>query len=156
MNRSSIAAISLGATTTVFIGVAASLLLPLAGLVAGAYFAATAVAAAGMGTAATWALGAAGAAGGLMLGRVSKPLAIWMAIGFGFVVGGITKAVGAMAGFLARFLKIKKHLPAGTLSRLKKTFHLEKLKKRFNAATGKGVNNNPAAPKTEPSSKPAL
>jgi hypothetical protein len=158
MNRSSVAAISVGTLTTLFLGVAASLLCPLAGLVAGAYFSATAVAAAGMGTVAIWALGAAGALGGLALGKISKPAAVWGAVGIGFVAGALTKAVVSIAGFLSR--AFRKRNPSssappekrpGIFDRLKSIFKSTKLKPSFDASVDKGAQND--APKPAPALK---
>ena len=75
------------------IGIACAFLCPLAGLAAGAYFTYGAVAAT-MGTAATVALTAAGAVGGLLLGRIAAPIVAIASIGLGAAVGLGVKMVG--------------------------------------------------------------
>ena len=76
------------------IGIVCAFLCPLAGLAAGAYFTYGA-AAATMGTAATIALTAAGAVGGLLLGRIAAPIVAIASIGLGAAVGLGVKLIGA-------------------------------------------------------------
>jgi len=163
MKRSDVAAISVGTVTALLIGAAASILCPLAGLVAGAYFSATAAAAAGMGVYAVWALGAAGAVGGLALGKIVKPLAVWCAIGIGLVTGALVKFVGAGFGFLSRAFKKSKSPTAETAPEKRggifvKFKNIFKLKDRFGAVADKGAKNTASspAPNNEPPLKPAL
>ncbi len=144
VNRSSTAGIGVGTLTTLFIGVTAAIVLPVAGLVLGAYFAATAATTAGMGYFAALALGAAGGIGGLALGRLSKPVAIWSAIVAGLVTGGLTKGAGVTVGFLARTFK---KATANRPRFLKNIFKGGKAKPSFDAATGKDkMNDNTPAP----------
>lgn len=76
------------------IGIVCAFLCPLAGLAAGAYVTYGAVAAT-MGTAATVALTAAGAVGGLLLGRIAAPIVAIASIGIGAAVGLGVKLIGA-------------------------------------------------------------
>jgi hypothetical protein len=76
------------------IGIACAFLCPLAGLAAGAYFTYGAVAAT-MGTAATVALTAAGAVGGMLVGRIAAPIVAIASIGLGAAVGLGVKAIGS-------------------------------------------------------------
>lgn len=76
------------------IGIVCAFLCPLAGLAAGAYLTYGAVAAT-MGTVATVALTAAGAVGGLLLGRIAAPIVAIASIGLGAAVGLGVKAIGA-------------------------------------------------------------
>ncbi|MEZ0259858.1 MAG: hypothetical protein ACAH80_02550 [Alphaproteobacteria bacterium] len=75
------------------IGIVCAFLCPLAGLAAGAYLTYGAVAAT-MGTAATVALTAAGAVGGLLLGRITAPVVAIASIGLGAAVGLGVKMIG--------------------------------------------------------------
>jgi hypothetical protein len=163
MKRSDAAAISAGTLTALIVGITGSMLCPVAGLLAGAYFSATAAAGAGMGMFAVWALGAAGAIGGLALGKLAKPLAVWTGVAAGIVMGGVTKATAVIAGFLFRFFKKDKTpaLPAapkkhtGVFSRLKGLFKLKKLKAAFDTSSDRMSRNGP--PKSAPNApKPAL
>lgn len=76
------------------IGIVCAFLCPLAGLAAGAYLTYGAVAAT-MGTAATVALTAAGAVGGLLVGRIAAPIVAIASIGLGAAVGLGVKMIGA-------------------------------------------------------------
>ena len=88
--------LALGATgLTAALGVGAALFFPLAGLVAGAYFTYGAVAAT-MGTGATVALTAAGAVGGLVLGKIARPIAMVGSVAVAGLVGGVTKMISRL------------------------------------------------------------
>jgi hypothetical protein len=154
MKRSDTAAISVGTLTALIVGITGSMLFPVAGLVAGAYFSAMAAAGAGMGLFAVWALGAAGAIGGMALGKLAKPLAVWTGVAAGIVTGGVTKASGVIAGFLSR--AFRKNKPAvlsvpseknpGIFSRLKELFKSKKLKSDFGASSGRAAQKVPPQP----------
>lgn len=94
MKRSDKAALGMGGLTVV-LGVAAAILCPLGGLIAGAYFTYGAVAAT-MGTGATIALTAAGGVGGLVLGKIALPIVGLGSIVAGTIVGSVTKAVSSL------------------------------------------------------------
>lgn len=94
MKRSDKAALGMGGLT-VGLGLAAAVLCPLGGLIAGAYFTYGAVAAT-MGTGATVALTAAGGVGGLVLGRIAAPVVAFGSIAVGTMVGGVTKAFSSL------------------------------------------------------------
>jgi|GEM_PF-1803066 len=85
--------LAIGATGfTAAVGIGAALFFPLGGLIAGAYFTYGAVAAT-MGTGATVALTAAGAVGGLVLGKIARPIAMIGSVAVAGMVGGLTKIV---------------------------------------------------------------
>ena len=94
MKRSDKAALGMGGLT-VGLGLAAAILCPIGGLIAGAYFTYGAVAAT-MGTGATVALTAAGGVGGLVLGRIAAPIVAVGSLAVGTMVGGVTKAFGSL------------------------------------------------------------
>lgn len=151
MKRSDAAAISVGTLTALVVGITGSMLFPAVGLIAGAYFSATAAFGAGLGMAAAGALGAAGAIGGLAVGKFSKPLAVWTGVALGVVLGGVTKAMGVVAGvFLRLFSRKKISSPAaaekssGIFSWMKSAF--KKLKPRFDARASRVEKNQAAAP----------
>ncbi|MCE9507308.1 MAG: hypothetical protein K8R48_03190 [Alphaproteobacteria bacterium] len=151
MKRSDAAAISVGTLTALIVGITGSMLFPVAGLMAGAYFSATAATGAGMGLFAVWALGAAGAIGGLALGKLAKPLAVWTGVAAGIVAGGVTKASGVIVGFLSR--AFGKNKPAASsvppeknvnvFSGLKGLFKSKKIKPGFDASSGRAARNKP-------------
>ena len=88
--------LALGATgLTAALGVGAALFFPLGGLIAGAYFTYGAVAAT-MGTGATVALTAAGAVGGLVLGKIARPIAMLGSVAVAGLVGGATKMISGL------------------------------------------------------------
>ena len=157
MKRSNVAAIGVGVLTT-GIGIVAAVLCPVAGLVGGAYFAASAASAASMGTGAVWVLGAAGAVGGFFLGNIAAPVVAMGAVGLGAVAGGLTKAAASSAGFFVRFVKgHKDSVPSPTkIARtLKGVFKPLHLKPGFDAAVNDNASKAEAAPKPAQSLKPA-
>ena len=88
--------LALGVTgLTAAVGVGAALFFPLAGLIAGAYFTYGAVAAT-MGTGATVALTAAGAIGGMVLGKIARPIAMVGSVAVAGIIGGMTKMVSKL------------------------------------------------------------
>ena len=89
---------------TVGIGLIAAVACPVAGVIAGGYYAATAASAAGMSTGAVWALGAAGVIGGGLLGRLAGTAVGLLSIPAGLAVGGtaalVSKLIGRAVGML--------------------------------------------------------
>jgi hypothetical protein len=80
---------------TAAVGIGCAFLCPVAGLALGAYFTYGAAAAAAMSTPAIVALTAAGAVGGLIVGRIAAPIVALASVGVGFGIAGAVKLFGA-------------------------------------------------------------
>lgn len=94
MKMSSVAGAGVGALAA-GLGLVATILTPVAGLALGGYFTYGAVAAT-MGTGATVALTAAGAVGGLFLGKIAAPIVLLGSLGAAGLVGGLVKGAGSL------------------------------------------------------------
>ena len=94
MKLSTVAGAGVGALA-VGAGLVATILTPVAGLVLGGYFTYGAVAAT-MGTGAIVALTAAGAVGGLVLGKIAAPIVMLGSLGVAGLIGGVVKGAGAL------------------------------------------------------------
>lgn len=88
---------------TAVAGIVAAVLCPIGGMVAGGYFVYGAVAAT-MGTGATVALTAAGAVGGLVLGKIAAPFVGLAGVAAGGLVGGAISLLGHAAEKAGSFL----------------------------------------------------
>lgn len=94
MKMSSVAGAGVGALAA-GLGLVAAILTPVVGLALGGYFTYGAVAAT-MGTGATVALTAAGAVGGLVVGKIAAPIVMIGSLGVAGLIGGAVKGVGAL------------------------------------------------------------
>ena len=117
MKLSTILGGAAGSLTTL-VGLAAAVVTPLAGLVLGGMAVYGGVAAT-MGLAATVALTAAGAVGGLILGRIAAPLVAIGALAAGGLVGGGVKLIGIAAERFADLFKSKDNAPVAPKSSAK-------------------------------------
>jgi hypothetical protein len=95
MKFSTAAATGAGALTA-FVGIGCAFLCPLAGLGLGAYLTFGAAAGAGFATGATVALTAAGAVGGLVIGRIAAPIVAVASLGIGLGVAATVKLFGSL------------------------------------------------------------
>jgi hypothetical protein len=95
MKTSTKAAAGAGVATAA-LGLTLAFLCPLAGAVAGGWFAYGAAAGAGFGMPAVCALAAAGVVGGSLLGQIAKPIVKFAAVGLGALTAGVVKLFGSV------------------------------------------------------------
>lgn len=143
------------------IGIGAAFLCPIGGLVAGAYFTYGAVAST-MALPAAVALSAAGAVGGLVLGKIAAPIVAIGSLAVGAGVGFATKIVGSGVGMVVNAFKSifdrdsRKDKPAVDKQHMR-TFEQESrfdgslaIKPSFMKAGTEPANENKKAPKPVP------
>lgn len=149
VKKSTVAAVVVGALVVVA-GVAAAVLCPLAGTVAGAYFVFGAAKAAGLATAAVCALSVAGAIGGLAVGVVAAKIVMLGSVALAGIAGISTKGLASLAGGLFGPFKRKEKSASPAVAARNNVAAESKLasasvKPGFDAAVAQGVNDNSVA-----------